>query len=264
MATGGGGCAFCGATAPLVPIGVLDEKWCWRFGGEPVMALDHGWCTTVHGERKSADVLDPSKFFGAHVRALCDYCVHGWVEDVRWRAEPALLSVAEGHLEQPLVTQASVLRRWAQLTAMLAELVEGMPRAASFGQRDAVRRGTAATPPIPTWIFRMRQRLPARVHLSQVSVRDGSDEDEAGLVQVVSVDLAHLSVLVVMPSNATALEVVERSAVTGAVGLGVAGVVDADASTQPLNLSTTPHPHHIALQRLCSASAAVRGAQGHL
>lgn len=257
MAGGGQACAFCGATAEIVPTDVLDEKWSRRFGGAPVVALDHGWYTTVRGERRAADHLDPAKFFGPHVRALCDYCVHGWVEDVRWRAEPTLLALAQGHVQETPARESAALARWAQLTAMLAELIVGMPRAASPGQRDAVRRGGITSPDIATWFFAVRQRLPARVHLSQVSVAAGA-QDDAGLVQIVSVDLARLSVLVVLPSNSTALEVVERAAVPAALGVPEPMPVGRPA-VAPLDLSRTRHPHAVAVQLLCAASGATTG-----
>jgi hypothetical protein len=246
MPGGGGRCAFCGATADLVPLGVLDDKWSRRFGGDPVVALDHGWYTGVSGERHAVDRLDPSKFFGSHVRAVCDFCAHGWVEDVRWRAEPTLLALAQGRGAAPHPREAAALARWAQLTAMLAELVEGMPRAASATQRDAVRRGSEVAPPIGSWFFALRQRLPARVHLSQVAV------DEA-LVQIVSIDLAQLSVLVVLPSDEQALEVVRRADVPAALG------VDDGTAVSPVDLSRTRHPHAVAVHRLCSAGEAVAG-----
>jgi hypothetical protein len=250
MAGAGGGCAFCGATADIVPTGVLDEKWSRRFGGEPVVALDHGWYTTVRGERRAADHLDPAKFFGPHVRALCDYCVHGWVEDVRWRAEPTLLALAQGQAQSALPGESPALARWAQLTAMLAELVEGMPRAASPAQRDAVRRGSAPAPAVDTWVFAMRQRLPARVHLSQVSCAGGSQDDTA-LVQIVSVDLAHLSALVVLPSSPVARTVDDGAALADALTTPGAGP---PAPVLPLDLSVSRHPHQVAVQRVCAAS----------
>lgn len=251
MAARAGACAFCGANAATVPTGVLDEKWTRRFGGDPAVALDHGWYT-VRGERRAADHLDPSKFFGASVRALCDYCVHGWVEDVRWRAEPTLLSLAQGRPESPVAGESGALARWAQLTAMLAELIDGMPRAASAAQRDAVRRGAVATPRIDTWVFAMRQRLPARVHLSQVPVPSGPDG--SALVQVVSVDLAHLSVLVVLPSDGAARDVVDRADVRAGLGAPESGEPRVPVTAHPLDLNLMRHPHQIALQRVCEAS----------
>ena len=238
----GGGCPFCGATASMVGTDVLDEKWSRRFGGAPVVALDHGWYTTVHGERRDADHLDPTKYFGPHVRATCDFCAHGWVEDVRWRAEPTLLALAQGQAGELTPYESAALLRWAQLTALLAEQIEGMPRAASAAQRDAVRRGGEPAPRIDCWFFALRQRLPARVHLSQVAVTG----EPAGLVQIVSVDLAHLSLLVVLPSGEDAGEVVDRAAL--AATLGQTGAV------QPLDVKKARHPHHTAVQLLCAAS----------
>ena len=96
MSLSGSGCAFCGASGSLVDTCVLDDKWSRSFGGEPVVALDHGWYTSAAGERIPADHRDSAKFFRPYLRALCDFCAHGWVEDVRWRAEPALLALARG------------------------------------------------------------------------------------------------------------------------------------------------------------------------
>lgn len=239
---GGGACAFCGATASMAWTDVLDEKWSRRFGGAPVVALDHGWYTTVHGERRDADHLDPAKYFGPHVRAACDFCAHGWVEDVRWRAEPTLLALAQGSSTDVSAYGSAALLRWAQLTAMLAEQIDGMPHAASAAQRDAVRRGGAPSPAVDCWFFALRQRLPARVHLSQVAVT----AEPAGLVQIVSVDLAHLSVLVVLPSSEAARELVDRS--------GVAAALGAPGAVHPLDVKKARHPHHTAVQLLCAAS----------
>lgn len=253
MKADGRGCAFCGAAGDLVPMGVLDEKWSRRFGGEPVVALDHGWYTTVSGEHRPMDHLDPAKFFGPHVRALCDYCAHGWVEDVRWRAEPTLLALAQGKAQEPARGETAALSRWAQLTAMLAELVEGMPRAASPSQRDAVRRATTATPALDTWVFPMRQRLPARVHLSQVALRHGqvgADPTDSDLVQIVSVDLAQVSTLVLLPSSEEARALVDAAQVADALG------APPGTAPAPLDLSRTRHPHAVAVQRLCAASEA--------
>ena len=255
MGVGGRSCAFCGATAETVPTCVLDEKWSHRFGGDPVVALDHGWYSTARGERVAADHVDPGKFFGPYVRALCDYCVHGWVEDVRWRAEPALLALASGRpLDQALAGDPAALVRWAQVTAMLAERVEAMPHASSAAQRDAVRRGAAPDPPVGSWLFATRQRLPARVHLSQVAVAEA--DADPGLVQVVSVDLAHLSVLVVLPSDAAAADVVERSGVAATLGPPLPRTGEATLHVHPLDLSSSPHPHRVAVQRLCTTSSA--------
>ena len=246
MAEGSGRCAFCGATGQQVAVGVLDDKWSRRFGGDPVVALDHGWYTTSQGARRAVDQLDPSKFFGSHVRAVCDFCAHGWMEDVRWRAEPALLALAQGRAVE-LGRDADAIARWAQLTAMLAELVEGMPRAASAAQRDAVRRGAPPAPPVGSWLFTLRQRLPARVHLSQVTVPANGEADR-GFVQIVSVDLSHLSVLVLLPSDGAAGDVVARADVAAALGIAPAeGVPSVD-------LSRTLHPHKVAVQRVCAAS----------
>lgn len=255
MVGSGACCAFCGSSSCLVPISVLDEKWCRRFGGEPAVSLDHGWYTTARGDRKSADHVDPGKFFAPRVRELCDFCVHGWVEDVRWRAEPALLNVAHGRQDRFSVDELPALRRWASLTAMLAEMVEGLPRAASEAQRAAVRTGDSGAPRVDSWFFAVRQALPARVHLSQVPVR-GEVVHTTSLVQVVSVDLAHLSVLVVLPSDAEALDVVDRSGVSGSLGRPGVKTTGDPGLGRPLDLSRTPHPHQVALQRLCSTSTA--------
>lgn len=252
MSLSQGSCAFCGASAQLVPTCVLDEKWSRRFGGYPVVALDHGWYES-QGRRVPADEPSAQKFFGPHVRALCDYCAHGWAEDVRWRAEPALLALAERR-EVPESMPMAPLVRWAQLTAMLAELLEGMPTAASAQQRDAVRRAGSPSPEISSWFFACGQRLPARVHLSQVDLR--TPTAQSSLLQIVSIELAHLAVLVVLPSDEQAQAVVEASALR--VELGPPAGLDRDlaASVRKLDLARTPHPHRIAVQRLCSTSGA--------
>lgn len=249
-------CAFCGAAAEIVSTAVLDEKWSHRFGGEPVVALDHGWYTTARGERVVTNGLSIAKSFQAHARALCDYCAHGWAEDVHWRAEPTLLALAERRPppSRPGVDHAALVR-WSQLTAMLAELVDGMPTASSAAQRDAVRRGRAPAPEVGTWFFSTQQRLPARVHLSQIAT--GGAANARGLVQVVSVDVAHFTCLVVLPSDDAALEVVRRSAVVVEFGVPVVPDSDWPALVRPVDLALTPHPHRVAVHRLCAASSAV-------
>lgn len=252
---GDGRCTFCGARADLVPVGVIEPKWYRRFGGGPAVALDHGWYTTTRGERRSTGPLDPSKSFCAQVRVACDFCAHGWLEDVRWRAEPMLLSVAQGRAELPSGRALAAVHRWAATTAVLAECIDGMPRACSEAQRDALRRGAATDPLISTWAFAVRQRLPARVHLSQVPVSSPDEPltPETGLLQIVSVDLAHVSVLVVLPSTAAARAVVDDSGVTTVLGRPLTG---GDADSVPrLDLSKDGHPHQVAVQRLCTAAA---------
>lgn len=235
----GSGCAFCGAAGSLVDSCVVEDKWSRAFGGDPVVALDHGWYTDAAGERVPADHRDNAKFFRPYLRALCDFCAHGWVEDVRWRAEPELLALARGG--EPAGTPSPAVERWARLTALLAELLEGMPTAATDAQRGAVHRGAAADPGIDVRVFALQQALPARVHLSQVAVG-------AGLVQVVSVDVAHLSVLVVIPSDASARVVVDAARLAEALPDGRTHV----------DLTTASHPQRVAVERLCStASGAV-------
>lgn len=254
MSISQGSCAFCGASAQLVPTCVMDEKWSSRFGGYPVVALDHGWYET-QGRRVAADDPAAAKFFGPHVRALCDFCAHGWAEDVRWRAEPALLALAERREMPPAPRQGMApLVRWAQLTAVLAELVEGMPTASSPAQRDAVRRGGSPSPDIPTWFFACAQRLPARVHLSQVAL-DQPDQAPS-LIQIVSIELAHLAVVVVLPSDVRAAAVVDGSALRVELGPPTSAQTDVAAAIRKLDLARTPHPHRIAVQRLCATSSA--------
>lgn len=231
----GSGCAFCGAAGPLVDSCVLEDKWSRSFGGDPVVALDHGWYTSTTGERVPADHRDNAKFFRPYLRALCDFCAHGWVEDVRWRAEPDLLALARG---KPVAAGARpALERWAELTAMLAELLEGMPTAATAAQRSAVHRGERPHPAIDVELFTLDQALPARVHLSQVPVADE-------LVQVVSIDVAHLSTLVVVPSGEAARALVDRTP------LGF----DSGELAPRIDLRRTPHPQKVAVERLCTAS----------
>jgi hypothetical protein len=254
MSLSQGSCAFCGAAVQLVPTCVLDEKWSSRFGGYPVVALDHGWYES-QGRRVPADEPSAEKFFGPHVRALCDFCAHGWAEDVRWRAEPALLALAERREMPPAPRQGMApLVRWAQMTAMLAELLEGMPTASTPAQRDAVRRGTAPSPEMPTWFFACAQRLPARVHLSQVAL-NGPD-DPPRLIQIVSIELAHLAVVVVLPSDEQAAAVIDQSALRVELGPPTSVETDVAASVRRLDLARTPHPHRIAVQRLCATSSA--------
>lgn len=255
MPGGGRACVFCGANADIVPIGVLDEKWYRRCGGEPVVALDHGWYTR-NGVRTVAANLDPSKFFGHDVRAVCDFCVHGWIEDMRWRAEPTFVSLLEGRSAAVDERQKADLVRWAQVTAVLAEMVDDMPRASTYGQRHALRTGAVPTPPISVWCFAVRQRLPARVHLSQIPI---SADDQDDFVQVISVDLARVSVLALIPSNQTAGELVERSAIASVLAGPAAGGETPDPFVRTLDLARTPHPHQVAVQRLCSASSAPDG-----
>ena len=243
MTLTGSGCAFCGAAGPLVDSCVLDDKWSRSFGGDPVVALDHGWYTAASGERIAADHRDNAKFFRPYLRALCDYCAHGWVEDVRWRAEPDLLALARGGAG--VETSRPALTRWAQLTAMLAELLEGMPTAASDAQRGAVHRGTSPVPDVDAWFFRLGQALPSRVHLSQVGVGPS-------LIQVVSIDVAHLSTLVVIPSDEQARAVVDRT-----------GLEFGSELAPPVDLRTAVHPQRVAVQRLCeTASAPTASASG--
>lgn len=259
MADGGAPCAFCGASRTLVETGVLDEKWSRRFGGAPAVALDHGWYLASDGRRVAADRLGSAKTFSPAVRACCDYCVHGWIEDLRWRAEPTLLALAEGRRLPPSPTaDLGAVVRWTQLTAMLAELVPGMPTAASSTQRHAVREGRPTTPGTSTWVSALAQRLPARIHLSQVSASVHGDQPDArmpeGIIQIVSLDVAHFSALVVIPSDEHAREVVETSAL--AVELGPPYEQGAPSPRQ-VDLARTPHPHQIAVQRLCASSSAV-------
>jgi hypothetical protein len=200
--------------------------------------------------------LDPSKFFGPNVRAVCDYCVHGWIEDVRWRAEPALLSLMEGRSRQVDDRQRAELTRWAQVTAVLAELVDDMPRASTDAQRHALRSAAIASPAISVWCFAVSQRLPARVHLSQVPLASGEPD---AFVQVVSVDLARVSVLALIPSDPAAALLVERSAIASVLAGPATDGVPPDGFVRPLDLARTPHPHQVAVQRLCSASTAREG-----
>lgn len=229
------GCAFCGAAGPLVDSCVLEDKWSRSFGGDPVVALDHGWYTSATGERVPADHRDNAKFFRPYLRALCDFCAHGWVEDVRWRAEPELLALARGG--EPPAAVSPAVERWARLTALLAELLEGMPTAATDVQRAAVHKGAAPDPALDVRVFALQQALPSRVHLSQVAVG-------GGLVQVVSVDVAHLSTLVVVPSDAQARAVVDASGLAGALPAGRTHV----------DLTTTAHPQRVAVERLCATA----------
>ena len=233
----GSGCAFCGAAGSLVDSCVVEDKWSRAFGGDPVVALDHGWYTSAAGERVPADHRDSAKFFRPYLRALCDFCAHGWVEDVRWRAEPELLALARGG--EPATIPSPAVERWARLTALLAELLEGMPTAATDAQRGAVHRGSPADPDIDVRVFALQQALPARVHLSQVPVG-------AGLVQVVSVDVAHLSVLVVIPSDASARAVVDAARLADPLPDGRTHV----------DLTATSHPQRVAVERLCSTANA--------
>lgn len=232
----GSGCAFCGAAGQLVDSCVLEDKWSRAFGGDPVVALDHGWYTSATGERIPADHRDNAKFFRPYLRALCDFCAHGWVEDVRWRAEPDLLALARDGVA-PAEHRRGDLVRWAQLTAVLAELLEGMPTASTSAQRAAIHSGAAPAPAIDVRFFALGQALPARVHLSQVAVGDG-------LVQVVSIDVAHLSTLVIVPSDEQARAVVD------AAGLDPAGEL-----APRLDLRQTPHPQRVAVERLCSTAS---------
>lgn len=251
LAASGRACHFCGAAAQLVPLRVLDEKWSRRFGGVPAVALDHGWFRSAAGHVVAADHLGTARSFPSQVRAACDFCTHGWIEDVRWRAEPPLLALAnqrEG--ASRVAADPSALVRWTQLTAMLAELLDGMPTASSPSQRDAVRRGAAPEPEISCWFFTTRQRLPARIHLSQVRVAAGPD---GGLIQIVSIDVAHFAGLVVLPSDGRSREVVRHAALAARLGAAVSG----RRWPQPLptiDLSRTPHPHRAAVQLLCTAS----------
>lgn len=227
----GTGCAFCGAAGQLVDSCVLEDKWSRSFGGDPIVALDHGWYTSTCGERVEAGHREDAKFFRPYLRALCDFCAHGWVEDVRWRAEPDLLAIARGGAVPDSARRELV--RWAQLTAILAELLEGMPTASTPQQRAALHGGRSPAPAIDVELFTLSQALPSRIHLSQVPVG-------AGLVQVVSIDVAHLSALVVLPSDAQARAVVDRA------GLSFA---------QPqVDLKQTPHPQRLAVERLCSTA----------
>ena len=232
----GSGCAFCGAAGQLVDTCVLEDKWSRAFGGDPVVALDHGWYTSTTGERVAADHRDNAKFFRPYLRALCDFCAHGWVEDVRWRAEPDLLALARDGVPPPESRRGDLVR-WAELTAVLAELLEGMPTASTTGQRAALHAGTSPSPAIDVRFFSLGQALPARVHLSQVPV--GS-----GLVQVVSIDVAHLSTLVVVPSDAEARAVVDA-----------AGLEPAHELAPRLDLRRTAHPQRVAVERLCSTAS---------
>ena len=231
----GSGCAFCGAAGQLVDSRVLEDKWSRSFGGDPVVALDHGWYTSASGERVPADHRDNAKFFRPYLRALCDFCAHGWVEDVRWRAEPDLLAWARDGVT-PAEHRRGDLVRWAELTAVLAELLEGMPSASTSAQRAALHAGTSPSPAIDTWFFTLAQALPSRVHLSQVAVSDTS------LIQVVSIDVAHLSTLVVIPSDERARDVVDRAA----LDLGGPGL--------RLDLRKVAHPQRVAVERLCTTS----------
>ena len=257
MAVRGSPCAFCGAARPLAETGVLDEKWSRRFGGTAAVALDHGWYASTTGERTRVGPLGSAKFFSPVIRACCDQCITGWMEDLRWRAEPTLLALAERRElpASPVADLASVIR-WAQLTAMLAELAPGMPTASSSDQRQAVRAGVPASPPTSTWLFTLRQRLPARVHLSQVDTapdaHDGGTSPPA-LVQVVSLDVAHVSALVVIPADEAAQHLTAHSALD--VELGAPREPGGRHDARPvreLDLGRTPHPHRIAVHRLCS------------
>lgn len=241
------GCAFCGASGQLVDTCVLDDKWSRSFGGEPVVALDHGWYTSPRGERVVADHRDTAKFFRPYLRALCDYCAHGWVEDVRWRAEPALLALARGGPPPPRSAEPALVR-WSLLTALLAELLEGMPTAASFAQRAAVRCGSPSLPPIEARLFTLDQQLPSRVHLSQVAVAGGT------LIQVISIDVAHLCALVVIPSDERAREVVVRSGLDEVLRELHQG--SGPELAPRIDLAHVPHPQRVAVQRLCATSTA--------
>lgn len=246
-----GSCRFCGAAGGLVPLAVLDEKWWRRFGGVPAVALDHGWFRTADGRVLAAPDLGAARTFSPDVRVACDWCVHGWVEDVRWRAEPLLLARAEQC--SPVTSSAAdmtALVRWMLLTALLAEMIDGMPSASGATRRDAARRGVPA-PEVRSWAFATRQRLPTRIHLSQVRVAASPD---AELVQVVSVDIAHFTALVVLPSQRCSGDVVARAALEDELGPGVGEHSPYVASA--VDLSRTRHPHRTAVDRLCRTSAA--------
>jgi hypothetical protein len=250
--TAGAVCAFCSASRTLVETAVLDEKWSSRYGGTPVVALDHGWYTSARGERVQADRQGSPKTFRPYVRAACDPCMNGWMEDVRWRAEPTLLALADGQeLQPPPRSDPQSLLRWTQLTALLAELMPGMPTASSMGQRYAVHRGQDSTPPVDVWFFAPRQRLPSRVHLSQVTAPvDGGGE---GLIQVVSIEMARFCALVVVPGEGVD-DVLRRSALVAEFGEPRRGDDRSPLTPRPFDLASTPHPQRVAVQRLCSAA----------
>lgn len=253
MAGRGVSCAFCSATRPPAEIGVLDEKWTARYGGTPVLALDHGWYRSSAGGQVQADNYPVDKSFRPYVRAACDRCVHGWIEDLRWRAEPTLLALAEGRdLQPPARTDPASLVRWAQLTALLAELAPGMPTAGSVEQRHAVQVGAEPELALPVWFFSLRQRLPARVHLSQIE--GPAHIPNRSFIQVVSIDVARFSALVVIPTDAAADAVVRQSCLTAEFGLFRDPQDRSGLAVHDLDLAHTPHPQRIAVQRLCAAS----------
>ena len=216
---------------------MLEDKWSRSFGGDPVVALDHGWYHDAAGAKVPADRRDHAKFFRPYLRALCDFCAHGWVEDVRWRAEPDLLALARSGAP-PAPHRLPDVVRWAQLTAVLAEMLEGMPTASTTAQRSALHSGSEPSPQIDVRLFALQQALPARLHLSQVPVAPSS------LLQVVSIDVARLSALVVLPSDEHARRVVDEVA----LGLPSGG------SAPAVDLRTTAHPQRVAVERLCAAA----------
>lgn len=172
------------------------------------MSLDHGWYMTPDGERVDAPRLYPGAFHEPYLSVLCEPCATGWVEEVRWRAEPDVLALAERR--QRAGAASAPLLRWALVTSMLAELLDGMPVACSGDQRDRVRRGEQV-PRTHVWCCSTSQRRPARVHLSQVPIgRPGE-----ALVQIVALDIAHLTVVAVLASDERAERVVAESGLTG-------------------------------------------------
>ena len=244
-------CAFCGAARPLVEISVLGDSWTKRYGGSPVVSLDHGWYTATQGEQQVAEYQTPVKVFQPRVRAVCDFCANGWVEDLRTRVDASLVALANGSDPAGAQGQAAALLRWALLSAMLAELAPELPTASSPAQRHAVKVGAPLEPPASVWLASLGQRLPARIHLSQVQL-PGSAAG-VGLIQVVSLDVAHFSALIVLPSDASARQALERSALTVEFGPTLADGLE----PRRLDLARTPHPHRIAVHRLCSGSRAL-------
>jgi hypothetical protein len=231
---------------------VLDEKWIRRYGGTPVVALEHGSYRSSRGERVTSGQRPDERSFRPVTKAACDSCAHGWIEDLRWRAEPTLIALAEGRELKPgRHTDPASLVRWSQLTALLAELIPGMPTAATVAQRQSVRVGNVATPPLRTWFFSPRQRLPARVVLSQIEL-----PASGGLLQVVSVDVARFSTLVVIPSDAAADAVALNSALPAEFGSPRDPQDDGPLVAHPLDLARTPHPQRVAVQRLCAGNLA--------
>jgi hypothetical protein len=187
-------CIFCGSGGPLTREHVLRDKFNSTF------ATTRSSRTLVNTSLEETTERTFTELpYGSQVKAVCEECNRGWMNDLENEVEAVLISLMQGKATHLNLAARESLARWAGKTALMRQL-QSAPSVV-IKNNPAYQQVMTGSVPTWSWLFGTRVERTEDSPRTRSTLIAISHQENLSRVLITTLHLEHLMLVSLIPMN---------------------------------------------------------------